>query len=70
MTRIIGKGQERDPERNKRMPDRKASRVLNAGKNGKAVDPKDQATAKKAARDHYAHEADKANKRSGGFKRS
>ena len=33
--RIIGKGQERDPEAGKRMPDKTASRVLKAAAKGK-----------------------------------
>jgi hypothetical protein len=57
--RIIGKGQENDPAQGKRMPDKTASRVLRSNAKGKDVDPAKVHTAKKAARDHYAHEADK-----------
>lgn len=58
--RIIGKGQERDPQAGKRMPDKTASRVLKAAAKGKDVEPATLKDAKKAARDHYATEANKA----------
>lgn len=60
MTRIIGKGQEKDPEAGKRMSDKTASRVLKSAAKGKDVDPSTLRDAKKAARDHYATEANKA----------
>lgn len=58
--RIIGKGQENDPAQGKRMDNKTASRVLRSNAKGKDVAPAKVQTAKKAARDHYAHEADKA----------
>lgn len=58
--RIIGKGQENDPEHGKRMADKKASRVLTSNAKGKQVDPATLQRAKLAAKDHYAAEADKA----------
>jgi hypothetical protein len=58
--RIIGRGQERDPEHGKRMPDKKASRVLTHSSKGGKVDPDTKAAAVKAAKDHYAALADEA----------